>query len=344
MLRTDVSRWNPGRLVAACLAAAVLAAACSSASREKRPDATGCMTLDQGVTALAGGIASDTADGPRVRIAVIEFLDLKQQENELGALVAEGLVSQLSQGERFELVERSLINRVFQEQAFSAQDAVDAETAQELGQLLGVEAILSGTIADLGDRLTVHARLIDTGTGKVLAAESVHLERTEPVLALYRSTDGKPATTEGRGKEAQDATAASASALAAETASQPARAASPTPPATTPPPLADTAAAPSRTGTDGEPKIRAVGTVPCPDQVPSRTVREKAYRKALRQAAEEFLRKHIRNWDALPEARKEQLIRRVAASARVQILQAGKRGNVFAVEILFEPPARPTRE
>ncbi|MEI8191112.1 MAG: FlgO family outer membrane protein, partial [candidate division NC10 bacterium] len=57
--------------------------------------------------------------------------------------------------------------------------AIDARTTHELGRILGVAAVVTGTLNDLPDGLTeVNARVIETQTGKVLSAGKAEIERT----------------------------------------------------------------------------------------------------------------------------------------------------------------------
>jgi hypothetical protein len=67
---------------------------------------------------------------------------------------------------------------------------IDQTSAQKLGKLLGVDAIASGTVTDLGKTLRVNARLVDTGTGEIFAVAAAEIAKDESVLRLLGGGDG----------------------------------------------------------------------------------------------------------------------------------------------------------
>jgi TolB-like protein len=74
---------------------------------------------------------------------------------------------------------------------------IDQVSAQKLGKLLGVDAIASGTVTDLGKSLRVNARLISTNTGEVFAVAAAEIVKDDSVSALMDaiSTAGESAGT-----------------------------------------------------------------------------------------------------------------------------------------------------
>ena len=85
-----------------------------------------------------------------------------------GALIAERVVTRLTEGGQVRVVERAMIDKIMEEQKLSAAGFVDPSTAVEVGRLLGARGILSGTITDLGDVIEIHARLLNVETGEVV--------------------------------------------------------------------------------------------------------------------------------------------------------------------------------
>jgi hypothetical protein len=70
-------------------------------------------------------------------------------------------------------VERSLINKLIEEQKLGMTGVVDDTTATKIGKLLGVKAIISGSVLKLQNVLEINARIIDVETGSIKAAENV---------------------------------------------------------------------------------------------------------------------------------------------------------------------------
>jgi TolB-like protein len=141
-------------------------------------------TLDQRAGELSQQIARNMETGQKRRIAVLEFTDLQGQVTNFGRYLSEELITRLYDSNKFKVVERQLLNKVIAEQKLSLTGVVDPYSAKRLGSVLGVDAIVSGTIADRGDTLKINARLIDTETGEVFSAAATEMAKDKEVLAL----------------------------------------------------------------------------------------------------------------------------------------------------------------
>jgi TolB-like protein len=91
----------------------------------------------------------------------------------MGAIVAEWCITAFVKAGRFDVVERGLINKLVEEQKLSMSGVVDDSTASRIGKLLGVEAIISGSVLKLQNVLEINARIIDVESGSIKAAENV---------------------------------------------------------------------------------------------------------------------------------------------------------------------------
>lgn len=141
-------------------------------------------TLDERASELSQQIARNMETGQKRRIAVLEFTDLQGQVTNFGRYLSEELITKLYDSKKFTVVERQLLNKVIAEQKLSLTGVVDPDSAKRLGSVLGVDAIVSGTIADRGDTLKINARLIDTATGELFSAASSEMVKDKEVLAL----------------------------------------------------------------------------------------------------------------------------------------------------------------
>ena len=73
----------------------------------------------------------------------------------------------------FNVVERNAMESILSEQGFQLSDCTTDECAVEVGRLLGVERMLAGSLAKIGQTHTINIRIIDVQSGKITAAESV---------------------------------------------------------------------------------------------------------------------------------------------------------------------------
>ena len=161
-------------------------------------------------TLLAGLLVSSAAAQQKKRVAVVNFDYATVQSGvaaifgtnvDVGKGVADLLVERLVQGGTYSVIERKALDQIVNEQNFSNSDRADANSAAKIGRLLGVDAIIIGSITQFGrdDKNTsvgggafggvtrryglggvgkreakavvgVTARLVNTGTGEILVA------------------------------------------------------------------------------------------------------------------------------------------------------------------------------
>lgn len=111
------------------------------------------------------------------RVAVLPFRGVGGGESTSGQVVSEKLIGPISNGE-IEVVERTLLESVMKEQELGVFGVADSRSVKELGQVLGVDAIVTGTVIALkDDRIQVNARLIDASSAKILWAASAKVDK-----------------------------------------------------------------------------------------------------------------------------------------------------------------------
>jgi TolB-like protein len=112
------------------------------------------------------------------RVAILPFQEVGAQGGNAGMVVSEKLIAPLLAEGRVEVVERTLLQSVLREQRLQASGAADSQTIKEIGKVLGVDAIVSGTVLALkNDRVEVNARLIDAQTARVLSVATGRVEK-----------------------------------------------------------------------------------------------------------------------------------------------------------------------
>lgn len=140
--------------------------------------------LEKGLSELAAQISSNINSGNKANIAVVEFSDLNAKITELGRFISEELITNLYKTGKFDVIERQLLNKILEEHKLSLTGIIDESTAKELGKILGVEYICSGTITDLTTDIKINARLISTETGKIISTASAKIEKDNTVKNL----------------------------------------------------------------------------------------------------------------------------------------------------------------
>ncbi len=122
-------------------------------------------------------------------------------DQDVGKGISDMLVQKLVQEGKYSVIERKALDKILAEQNFSNSDRADSSTAAKIGKILGVDAIIIGSITQFGrdDKNTtvggggiggitgrfgvggvqkreakavcnITARMVDTTTGEILAA------------------------------------------------------------------------------------------------------------------------------------------------------------------------------
>ena len=88
------------------------------------------------------------------------------------------------------------MDEVLKEQAFQQSGCVSSECAVEVGKLLGVENIITGSISRVGTIYSVEARAVSVGSGEII--KSVIYDHSGNVGSLL--TEGMRKVAEELGK------------------------------------------------------------------------------------------------------------------------------------------------
>jgi len=119
--------------------------------------------------------ASVQGDSIKAKIAVLDFelCGDKFSTDGLGSMVAEWFVTALVKDGRFEVIERALLQTIIAEQKLGETGVLDDSSASQIGKILGVKIIISGSVLNLGKMVEINARIISVEDGTIGAAESI---------------------------------------------------------------------------------------------------------------------------------------------------------------------------
>lgn len=131
------------------------------------------------------------AEENKTQIAIMEFPDLNGRISVLGKFVPEELTTRLFNTKRFEVVERQLINKILDEQKLGMTGIIDATSAAQLGKMVGVDAVVTGTITDLGEQIRLNARMISTETAGIFAVASVSIQKEQYLADMLYKFNGQ---------------------------------------------------------------------------------------------------------------------------------------------------------
>ncbi len=131
--------------------------------------------------ALACALTASLAFAERLTVAV-SYFDNNSADGALDPLargLADMLITDLSNVQSLQLVEREKLNLALDELKLSKSKFVDPKNALKLGKGLSARYLLTGGYAVVGDTMRVDARLFDVPASKVLFSEKVEGKKDE---------------------------------------------------------------------------------------------------------------------------------------------------------------------
>ena len=142
--------------------------------------------LEEGVKQLAEQISKNMQEKQSKKIAIIDFSDLNGNVTALGQFMAEELTTQLfiiAPG-KFEVVERRQLLKLEEELVLGQVGIIEEKGIKKMGQVLGVDAIVTGSMTDLGNTVKINARLMAVETAKIFAVAATDIPKTGIVADL----------------------------------------------------------------------------------------------------------------------------------------------------------------
>lgn len=135
--------------------------------------------LDQYMNELINQII-ETADADSVKtLAIIPFDDVSRaaKSSNIGRTVTEYLHSRLSESKNLNIVERSMIDKVLQELSLNMTGVIDADNAKQAGKMISADAIICGTVTEIGMYFDINLRIIDVEEGKILSSAIAEIKK-----------------------------------------------------------------------------------------------------------------------------------------------------------------------
>lgn len=139
----------------------------------------------------------------KIRIAVMDFLDQTNYPQwHVGRGMRVEFETRLVQTGQFEVIERERLEQIMQEQGFGATGLVDPSSAAQIGKLLGVQAMIMGSVTKFDIQtnkisvpilgsvasseavVEIHVRVVDTNTGSIKLAEMAEGKESQANISL----------------------------------------------------------------------------------------------------------------------------------------------------------------
>ncbi|MBL7722924.1 MAG: hypothetical protein JNK27_02195, partial [Chitinophagaceae bacterium] len=129
------------------------------------------------------------------RIIVSNFVDLQGNSTELGKYIAESFSVELSNKADLTVIDRTRFNTLLEELNLTDKKLTKPENALKLGEMAGVEFIITGTIVPLDNTIDISIKALDIQKGVSIAGQRGAVPRTDAINNLLRSSLNDGATT-----------------------------------------------------------------------------------------------------------------------------------------------------
>jgi TolB-like protein len=131
------------------------------------------------ILAAAGSMPTQTNENlglidNKMHVAVIDLNAIGISNSDAMALTNR-LISELFLTQRYTVLEREKIKEILSEQGFQQSGCTSSECLVEMGKLLNVEQIVSGSVGKIGSYYTIDLRRIDVQSGEILRAANVDI-------------------------------------------------------------------------------------------------------------------------------------------------------------------------
>lgn len=145
----------------------------------------------QDLRATAADLSQHISASGRKSVAVTDFTDLDGNPTELGRYLAEEFSDALfAEAKGFEVIDRTHLKAILQEHKLATTGLIDPSTARMLGQIAGVDTLVTGTITPFEEYVHLSVKVLDTETARILAADTIDVPRTKTISDLIAAAAG----------------------------------------------------------------------------------------------------------------------------------------------------------
>ena len=104
----------------------------------------------------------------------VAILDFEGQGVDIGDVqtLTERMRTEIGNTNAVRLIERKAVEKIMEEQGFQQSGCTSDECAAEVGQLLGVQFMVSGTIGKMGKKYTIDCKMFSVETGETVRAKN----------------------------------------------------------------------------------------------------------------------------------------------------------------------------
>jgi hypothetical protein len=141
-------------------------------------------TYEQELDKLSAALGASLEGKNLKTVAVLNFKDINGKETNLGKLLIEDIsVDLVNQNKGVSVIDRTNLNRIMEEHKLTEEGLVAPENARQL-KLVGIDAIILGTIIPFEDTYRIDVKAIATDTAQLVVAKRASISKTDNLDSL----------------------------------------------------------------------------------------------------------------------------------------------------------------
>ncbi|MCK4764715.1 MAG: hypothetical protein KAW12_21130 [Candidatus Aminicenantes bacterium] len=142
-------------------------------------------SFEKEIKTISQELAKKIEEAGKKSIAIVDFNDLQGNVMELGRFLSEELsVAISSSGKGFEVVDRVHLKAILKEHKLTFTGLIKKNSAQILGKIAGVDALITGTITSFGDSVRITIKILDINSAKLIGAVTTNIPKTKAIEEL----------------------------------------------------------------------------------------------------------------------------------------------------------------
>jgi len=192
---------NAKQLLAALTVLLVITAGCGS-----KPQTANVDELDLAIRDTSDYLNDNVPKGNKIVI-----LNVQSDFPALSDYIIDELIANAVNDRIFSVVDRQQLDLIRQEQNFQWSGEVSDKSAQEIGQLLGAQTIVSGAVSPLGDRYRLRVRALEVQTAQVQGQYNRNMAVSRTLNDLMKSGGGTRTAAASTGNRPASGTAQASS-------------------------------------------------------------------------------------------------------------------------------------
>ncbi len=136
----------------------------------------GKATISDELYEISGDLLKNVNKSKKISVAFVA-LTSDAQNGFVENYVTDALTQSVFEIGNVKIIERANLEKILAEQKFQAGGLVDDNSAKAIGKIAGVDYVCYGDMKDIGEEITLNARIVDVESGEVLSISRTTVEK-----------------------------------------------------------------------------------------------------------------------------------------------------------------------